>query len=293
MTEHAPITEFGFYPDVPEDLYHADSLVTFGPTLSASGAKLLLADPILFAESRAGTFKKASKSMDVGTVAHLIILGKGAAVEVVDAPAWTTNAAKAARAEIEARGGLAVNTTEWAKASAMANAVLTNPKAAELFTGGDAEVSFYWRDKASGVAMRGRADYLTETRIVDLKTTADPGPEAFAKSVANYGYREAAANYTDGCHALDGWRRGFLFVAVENKPPHRVRIYRLEQGDIEYGRNRMALARAEYARYEAEGYPDPNALEVETLVMPSWANDINLPQAGAIDVDAMAPEDRF
>lgn len=287
-----PITEFGFYPDIPEEEYHADTLPTFGPTLSASGAKLLLADPVLFAEARDGNGKAASKAMDVGSAAHLIILGKGGLIEVVDATAWTTNAAKAAKAEIQARGGLALNRTEWAKAEAMAAAVRAVPQAAELFTGGDAEVTFYWRDKASGVPMRGRADYLTDTRIVDLKTTADPMPEAFAKSCANYGYREAAANYTEGCEALDGVRRDFVFVAVENKPPHRVRLYRFGQGDLEYGADRMAQARALFAQYEREGYPTRTDVAIEELVMPAWA--LGPPSGGEVEsIEDLTPEERF
>jgi hypothetical protein len=288
---HEPITEFGFYADVPEEEYHADKLPTFGPTLSASGAKLLLADPILFVEARANG-SKSSKSMDIGSAAHLIILGKGGAIEVVDAPAWTTNAAKDARAKAEARGVPVLNATEWAKAEAMAKAVRDVPKAAELFTGGDAEVSFYWRDKATGVPMRGRADYLTPTRIVDLKTTADPGPEAFAKSCANYGYREAAANYVEGCAALDGIVRDFTIVAVESKPPHRVRLYKFGAGDLEYGANRMAEARALFAEYERLGYPTREDLEITELVMPAWA--LGPPTGGTVEnIEDLSPEERF
>lgn len=288
-----PIQLFGAYDDIDEGDYHSErlSLGGLGRTLSASGAKALLEDPAKFAYERAHP-KVSSKAMDTGSIAHTLVLGRGAEVVVVPSENWLKKADQEEKKAIVASGRIPANLAEMAKAQAMADAVLEHPTAGPLFTGGRAEVSLYWRDEVTGVPMRGRVDYLVESLVVDLKSTADPGPEAFAKSCANYGYREAAANYVDGVRTLTGRAPDFVLVAVSSAPPHQVRLYRFGLGDLEYGAARMHRAQLLFQHYEEVGYPEYH-LEVEELVMPAWAIGDTTDPTAIRDVGAMAPGERF
>lgn len=281
----------GIYFDIPEEAYHTDGLLApaLRPSLSASDAKALLADPATFAY-RKGNPKAASRSMDAGSVAHAIVLGTGSEIVRVDAPNWLTKAAQTAKKEAVARGAIAVNNTEWAKAEEIAQAVLTHPTAGPMFTEGNPEVSFYWHD-LEGTLHRARLDYYRPDRIVDLKTTADASPDGFARSCAKFGYRESAAHYREAVTMLTGGVLPFTLVAVETAPPYPVRLYEFGAGDLEYGARRMREAAEAFRKYEAEGYPPMVDPEIHELVMPAWAiGDIPV---GVTDVEALEPEERF
>ena len=85
----------GIYPDMPEDAYHADPVP--GGSLSASGAKKLLACPARFAYDR-DRLPQATAAMELGTAAHKLVFGVGAQLAVVDAENWRTKAAQRQRA---------------------------------------------------------------------------------------------------------------------------------------------------------------------------------------------------
>jgi hypothetical protein len=282
------ITQDGVYEDVPEDAYHTDRAISFGPTLSASGAKVLLKSPAQFAYERENG-SNGTKSMDLGTLVHTLVLGVGVELVVIDCDNWMSPKNRALRDEALAAGKWAVNRTEIAKAEAMAESIRSHPTAGPLFIDGLPEVTLYWTDPETGVRMRARLDYLLPDRIVDLKTTSDGSPEGFAKSCAKYGYRESAANYIEGHRVLLGFAPEFLLVTVESNEPYRVRVWRFGVADLEVGANRMAEARRLFAKHEAEGYPQLD-LGVTEIIMPAWANEM-IP-LGTLEDDA-APESRF
>jgi hypothetical protein len=87
----------GIHLDVPEDAYHG------GPELSSSGAKTLLRNPARYHYERTHP-RPSTDAMDVGSIAHHLILHRGGSLLVVDAYDWKTKAAQAARDEGRAQG---------------------------------------------------------------------------------------------------------------------------------------------------------------------------------------------
>ena len=155
----------------------------------------------------------------------------------------------------------------------MAAAVAAHPKAAALLTGGHPEVSIFWQDADTGIDCRCRPDYINPAGIiVDLKSTADAGPAAFAKSCANFRYHVQDAFYSEGYYQAAGtWPRGFVFIAVEKTAPYAVACYTLDDVAKEKGRELyqqdLQTLQAAQAANEWPAYSD----QIETLTLPAWA----------------------
>lgn len=98
-----------------------------------------------------------------------------------------------------------------------------HPKAAALLTCGalPPKFSIFWQDADTGIDCRCRPDYIHSSGIiVDLKSTLDASPAAFAKSCANSRYHVQDAFYSEGFYQAAGeWPRGFVFIAVEKPRP--------------------------------------------------------------------------
>jgi hypothetical protein len=271
------ITEPGLYPDVDEDWYHGDPVQ--GGSLSVSGAKLLLQAPAKFDYARRNG-SKSTKSMDVGTRVHAMVLGKGGEhLELLDFDNYRTDKAKDARDAAIASGKIPTLPRELAEAQEIAAAVLAHPTAGGLFTEGDAEVSMFWRDEEFGIWLRGRADYMTyfgETpTIVDFKTTADASPaeDGFGKSAWKYGYWMQDPWYREGWAAhlrCDPDDVDFVFACVETEPPYLVAQYRVKPAHAERGRAVNRIARERYRDCVKAGVWPGYSEEIEDLELPRY-----------------------
>lgn len=267
IAEDAEAQVPGFFPDVPEEAYHADRR-----SLSQSGAKQLLESPALYLHG----LKHPSKSTDamlLGTCVHTEVLGVGQDWTIVPATGSTKalqlahKEAKAAAAE----AGLIAVTEERAEViKAMAYAVLANPTARALFENGENEVSAYAPDPQTGVMRRARYDALLPDLAVDLKTTATRTRADFAKSCANYGYHVQHAWYVDLARDLGQDLRSLVFVTVTNAEPYEVGLYELDAESVDHGRALGARALRIYQRCVQSGdWSGPTA--VQRLSLPRWA----------------------
>ncbi len=139
------------------------------------------------------------------------------------------------------------------------------------------EVTLVW--EAAGVPCKGRLDaYLLDSPLgrcaFDLKSTSDASPEAFARSVANYGYDRQEAFYSDGCAALGEPLDAFIFIAVEKVPPYAVAVYQLPATWVESGRRSIARDIQTLATCCASGEFPGYSNEIVTLEPPRWALEL-------------------
>lgn len=237
-------------PDMPEADYHGHE-----GSLSASGAKLLAPPHPCPAKFRHQQDHPVIKDVfDFGSVAHRLVLGKGADIEVLPYDTRKTNAAKEAEDAAREAGKVPILAKDYRLAQDVAEAVTTDPLAGEVFTDGEAEVSLFWPDAETGVTRRARFDWLKhpvegKRRIIaDLKTAYSSRPDKFGKAAADFGYAISAANYVDGaiaCGLADDPL--FVFVAVEKEAPHVVSTYYATPDVIDLGRALMRSALRTYA----------------------------------------------
>jgi exodeoxyribonuclease VIII len=217
-------------------------------------------------------YRPDSPAMALGRLTHVAILEPDLLDELfVTKPAdinRRTNAGKAEFADWErANAHKSIVTADQLElARAMRDSVRRNKAARALLTGGDPEETVVWRNLETGELCKARADWLRENVIVDVKTTQDARPEAFARSIANFRYDRQVGHYSDGFN-LDK----FVFVVVESMPPHGVAVYAADSVMHRIGRE----ARDENLRVYAEckatdnwpGYPDV----ISEIQLPSWA----------------------
>ena len=137
----------------------------------------------------------------------------------------------------ENKGKAVISQQDYEIAAAMRTAVESNPRAAMLLNGGTTETSYYWIDAETEEICKCRPDKFNHGYIIDLKTTADASPDGFSKSAYAYRYHVQAAWYIDGIRTVTNEEpKGFVFIAVEKKPPYAVGIYICDEMMIDLGR---------------------------------------------------------
>ncbi len=179
----------------------------------------------------------------------------------------------AARFEEATQGKTLITPEDLATLSRMRAAVLAHQGAARLLEQGEAELSAFWSDPATGIACRCRPDWFNETAIVDLKSCLDASSRGFSRAIANLGYDVQAAFYVDGIKRVTGRELPFLFVAVEKEPPHAVAVYRADPEIIEIGRRKYqaALQLLKWCQESGTWPAYQPAGEVELISLPRWA----------------------
>jgi exodeoxyribonuclease VIII len=258
----------GIYPDISNDAYHA------GDGISKSGLWTLYTQSpahYRFAE------RETSQAFDFGTACHTAILEP----ETFEARTMRGpmdrrgNNWKDAQAEATNTGRLLLTAPDFdavltirdaVHADAWLNALIVSPHS-------QVEHSSYWIDEETGVLCRSRPDlYRADLGImVDVKSTVSAHPDAFARSVVNYGYHAQEAWYTDGHRANGQAVEGFVFLAWEKKSPFVTARYELPPSIVAEGRAICRKALATYAEcQQADQWPGYSS-EITELTFKPWS----------------------
>ena len=252
---------------ITNDEYHADSAV------SASHLKAILQSPYHYWARFVDPDRKPiepTAAMRLGSLAHCAILEPDELLQRYGVcGARNTKAGKEQAAAMEAEGIEPVTSADMALALSMAAAVRSHPAAAALLKQGKAEQSFWWDDLPTGLRCKCRPDWYHGSTVVDIKTTTDASPQAFARAVASFAYHVQAAHYLAGLHGAER----FVFVAVEKTYPHAVAVYELDAASMALGRttrdNAMDVLAGCRVADAWPGYGDT----LQTISLPSWATN--------------------
>jgi hypothetical protein len=263
----ALITAPGAYADVSNEDYHRNANLLPAPSLSSSGAKKIIAQsPFHFwfdSPMNPDRPEEADKShFAIGKAAHDMLLLEDRFPEhyhmLPEGFAWNkTKAMPEAIAEAEAArdAGLCLIKFDDAETvQRVVEALRANPVAVAALTNGVTEETLAWQDGETGVWLRARPDFRSNTiatggamRLdVDLKFMAPThcAPAAFERAIANFGFHQSAAFYADGLKATHGHApTNRLHIVVEKEPPYSVSLYELPEEDLARGRflNRRAI----------------------------------------------------
>lgn len=273
-TDIAGIFTPGCWPDLPAETYHAVE------ALSASGAKKLLQSPAHYKLMR-DTVNAPTEAMEFGTAVHCGVLeadtfaGRVVCGQKFDRRTKEGKAGHAAFAA-EHAGKLILDPDAHARSLRCIQAVRKHPAASRLLDGAQTELSLLWIDGRYKVPCKARFDAWNRGIVVDLKTTQDASPEAFARSIASFMYHMQAAVYIDAAeHVLDESPSAFVFVAVEAEPPHAVACYALPSEAVLAGKRLQAIALERYAAALASGawagYPET----IDMIQLPRYALKFN------------------
>lgn len=263
----------GIHGSVPAEVYHRKEL----GVVNCSALKQLARTPAHYKAWLTGEETHETPALIFGRALHALVLEPHIfAAEYALKPDFgdlRTNAGKALRDAWQSKneGVTTVSADDWQRLHAMRDSVMADPIAGKLFVGGEAEVTAVWQ--SNGLICKARLDYWIESRAigVDLKSTEDASPAAFAKSVAQYRYHVQHAHYCEGMQVAGHPLRAFLFVAVEKTAPYAVAIYAIDADAEARGqglREREMIALNDSLRTDTwAGY----ATTIQTLALPRWA----------------------
>jgi hypothetical protein len=265
--------------DISDEMYHSDPVP--GGSLSSSGARKLLPPscPAIY-RYYATRPSPPRKEFDFGHAAHMLVLGRGPELVVVDAKDWRTKAAKEKRDAAHAVGKVPILAAEHRKAQAMARAVRKHPIASAILNPeiGQPEQTLIWRDEQNGIWRRARLDWLPNDGtgrfiVADYKTTTSANPAAIQKTVYSYGYHAQEDWYLDGVRSLGlAADPAMVFIFQEKTPPYLITVIQLDAAARRAGRamNRQAIDIYRQCREAGvwPGYTD----DIPLISLPAWAD---------------------
>jgi len=203
--------------------------------LSASMIKRFIESRRLFHDEYVlGSPRKRTASLDLGTVAHAMILEPHKIDEIaVEIPpeVLSKSGSKAGanwkKFEAENEGAILLKSSEMKTVNAIFANAYKNKAAHKLLKAkGETEESIFMEDHWGKI--RCRVDRRIPGKfIIDLKTTRDAAPDKFERQVRELGYHIQAALYKRICDKHFGCDHTFLFIAVKSTHPYNVGIYSL------------------------------------------------------------------
>jgi hypothetical protein len=173
-----------------------------------------------------------------------------------------------------AQGRSILKENEYNTALAIRDSIRGIPEIADLLAKGYPETSLFWVNSSTGLACKGRLDWITsEGSILDLKTTSSIDPREFSAHAWRMGYFHQAAMYQEAYAVTSGMgsilRCGI--IAVEKDPPHACRLYWLDPDSLSRAWSEYQGWLHQVKQCMASGvWPGPGPVESE-LAAPAWA----------------------
>jgi len=137
------------------------------------------------------------------------------------------------------------------------------------------ESSVIWTDDVYDIQCRMRTDLLFPDHdiVVDFKSVADASPEAFERSVYNFGYDRQGYFYGKGYYALTGREvKKFVLICCEKKAPFLTGVYVLSEVALMSGKMRVEKLLETYADcYKRDYWPSYNDNKEVEISIPGWA----------------------
>lgn len=264
--------EPGLIAGMSDTDYHAD------PALSSSQARRLLeVAPAqwLWEQENPRPISAALQGIyELGKAVHTWTLGEGATPVEVTADAWTTKAAKDARALARAAGDIPLLTADYRAAAECARNLRAHPAIAKALRHGEPELSGWCQDPVTGVWLRFRPDCMYTAPdgrvvVIDVKTSESADPRHFADSVRKYGYAAQEAFYRDCLAELD-IDCAFVFAVVSKTAPYLTSVIELDAAAVEYGRRRNRRAIDIYAECLESGVWPGYDTGIHHIDLPTW-----------------------
>jgi hypothetical protein len=138
--------------------------------------------------------------------------------------------------------------------------------------GNQIEREFFFQRSAVDCKAKMDVVNLDSGVIIDLKTSSDPSPRGFSRSVVDYGYHRQAAMYLDAVKQQTGVECRMVFIVVNKKAPFVAAIYELSSELVDIGRMQLDGLLEEYKRRSATGnwVSDWADGGIHEIVKPKW-----------------------
>ncbi len=265
--------KLGLFPGIPEEDYHR------GKGIGHSGLVTLgNKSPAHFIYEKHHP-RARSEAMEVGSAFHCLLLQPHLFEElyVQDEIAIGSRATKAWKtwaAGVRENGFTIIRPDAWANVHNMVDAVRSHSRAGILCNPDDieAELSGYWIDPQTRKLCKCRVDAWNDAHrlIVDVKKARDASSRGFAKAVAEYGYYLQDTHYMEGMFRIGRPAQEFVFVVVEDQPPHGIGCWRLDEATKAHSSTHWRRVLNRYAEcHTANEWPGYRE-DIQEIGMPPW-----------------------
>jgi len=248
--------------DMPESEYRAH------PGLNYSLLKTVIKKSPLHAWHEKLNPKEQTEAMRIGTLTHLAAQDMESYSQTTCRAPVVDRRTKAGKEEwarfCEANEGKTALTAEDDERLVMMGQVIRDT-AGPLVDNPFEVVSIVEKGEYS---LKGRFDWLGEDYIVDLKTTTDASPDAFAKASWNFGYYMQAGFY---CALAEKERcidHSFFWIVIEKEPPYACVVYKANDELIERGKQDAVRAIQMWLKCSEAGHF--NGYMEGEIGLPSW-----------------------
>ena len=255
--------------------------------INATLLKDIIKQSPVHAQARRARKDEPTPQMKLGTAVHAAILDTNwdDAIAVAPAVDRRTKAGKAEYSEfLETVDNKTIITADqFNLVEQMKIAVFDHPEAKRLL--GNCTDSEHVRVfEYGGEKCKAKIDALDDGHtIIDIKTTSDASPQAFAKQSANYLYHMQLAWYA---RSVDGafWNDALIpssdvdayIIAIENTPPHAVAVYIFDAEALRVGWHLCKRAVREWQQYKLDCELNDVSLaygdDIHDLCLPPWAD---------------------
>lgn len=127
-----------------------------------------------------------------------------------------------------------------------------HPEIQQIFSKGEAEISLYWIDEATGLLCKARPDWMNPEWpcLPDIKSCQMAGLDEFEGDITTHDYHVSAAWYLDGAQQVFGMDfKDFVYIPIEKKPPYQITYYPADMGSVELGRGLCKAGLFIFQRY--------------------------------------------
>ncbi len=151
-------------------------------------------------------------------------------------------------------------------------AVRSNPLAAQYLREGVFESTIQWTDRETGLACKGRLDWLSSAPpvILDLKSLADAEMRALQQATARHDYHCQLAFYRRGCRALGLPVERVVMVWIERDAPHDVTVTTLDEDSLYLGDEEVTELLRRVAQCRETGQWPGRYQQEQLLSLPTW-----------------------
>lgn len=277
------------------DKYHLDSDAE-KPSLSRSIAHILMTQTPLHAwlnhpRLNPDYTPDENKKYDVGTAAHALLLEGVNKMAVIDAADWRKKEAQEQREIARAKGLIPVLNHQSEQLHGMVQmaheSIADSPDMRGfVLSDGEPEKSLAWQ--MAGVHLRSKLDWLSPDKklILDYKTTALSGPQAWMRSIGSSGYDLQCVMYQDAVYHNYNIQPEFVFMVQETEYPYLSYFVSLPEPWLDIGRRkyeravmmwRECMTRNEWPAYDKRAYvPEVPAWEIskadeDNAVFANWS----------------------
>jgi len=251
--------------------------------IGSTDLKKILSCPKKFYSDKSKDDTNKSSQMLLGSLVHTLFLEKEkfkSEYVIVDSKTKNTNKYKDAVAkELERKDNVrtVITQQEFDLASSISESILNSESYNIIINESSrlvCESSVFWKE--DDIEYKCRPDLIVFSEnynpiLVDIKTTRDASPDAFSKSVVNFGYDLSAAHYLKGLSTASIDCSAAILLAVETTYPFVVQAYVLGDDTINRGyimRDKAIDRLLESDESNPSGYCHSS---IEELNLPGWA----------------------